>query len=690
MKSATRMSILAGTALTAVAVIPEGVRAENARDEIALDTITVTTTKTEDKVIESLSGSSVVNDVELRRSQPNRLSDALNTVPGLNVQEDADDPSSVINVRGLQDFGRVNVMIEGARQNFQRSGHGGNGQVYLEPSLIKAADVTRGPVSTVYGSGAIGGVVNFSLIDPSDFVLEDETWALSQGVTFDTNREGVLTTTTLAAQPIEQFGVLGSFSVRSDGNYTDGNGDTVPFTSKDVVAGLGKAKWQLSEESSVEFVYLKQDFNYTTGAIGTRRDTHTVDDTVVGRFRHVSSDNPLVDLSMSAYFTNTDTDQLRLDGALAGNARGFQIKTFGTDVFNTSRFSTGDIDHELTYGADFFQDRVTTFDAGGNGDEFTPSGERLAYGAFIQNQLSYSTWLQLILGLRYDGYKLESDDGTLDTDGDNLSPKVTLGITPVEGFQIYGTYAEGYRAPSVTETLIEGVHPGGFAFILLPNPDLVPETSQTLEGGVNLSFDGVIRDDDRFRAKANYFHNDLENFIDSVFRPCTFGPPFPPPAFPPCPTGATYPFGDFQYQNIADATIYGFEIEALYDFVDGFVQASYTHTRGDNNTDDQPLSTVYPDKFVGTLGFRFLDDQLVVGGRWTAVAAQNRVPEDSPTSEAYDLFDLFATYDHNRYFSAGLTLKNITDEQYVPYRQTEGVPSPGFSALLSARVKLGG
>ena len=122
-------------------------RADSAGDEIALDTITVTTTKTEDKVIDSLSGSSVVTSVELERFQPNRLSDALNAVPGLNVQEDADDPSSVINVRGLQDFGRVNVMIEGARQNFQRSGHGGNGQVYLEPSLIKSADVTRGPVA---------------------------------------------------------------------------------------------------------------------------------------------------------------------------------------------------------------------------------------------------------------------------------------------------------------------------------------------------------------------------------------------------------------------------------------------------------------------------------------------------------------------------------------------------------------
>ena len=111
---------------------------------------------------------------------------------------------------------------------------------------------------------------------------------------------------------------------------------------------------------------------------------------------------------------------------------------------------------------------------------------------------------------------------------------------------------------------------------------------------------------------------------------------------------------------------------------------------GNNKTDDIPLTTVYPHKFVGTFGLRFLDNSLVVGARWTSLAAQKRVPDDSPTSEAYDLFDVFATYEHNRYFSTAVSLKNITDEQYIPYRQTEDIPSAGFQALLSAQVKLGG
>ena len=54
--------------------------------------------------------------------------------------------------------------------------------------------------------------------------------------------------------------------------------------------------------------------------------------------------------------------------------------------------------------------------------------------------------------------------------GTHLSPKLTIGITPIGGIEFYGTYAQGYRAPSVTETLIEGVHPFP-SFTFLPNPE---------------------------------------------------------------------------------------------------------------------------------------------------------------------------------------------------------------------------
>ena len=67
------------------------------------------------------------------------------TLPGVTTAETARDSAVAINIRGLQDFGRVNVLIEGARQNFQRSGHNANGVFYIEPEMLKGVDITRGP-----------------------------------------------------------------------------------------------------------------------------------------------------------------------------------------------------------------------------------------------------------------------------------------------------------------------------------------------------------------------------------------------------------------------------------------------------------------------------------------------------------------------------------------------------------------
>ena len=65
---------------------------------------------------------------------PTRPADLLNTVPGVSSPGRPDDAATVVNIRGLQDFGRVEVTIDGARQNFQRSGHNANGAFYLDPT----------------------------------------------------------------------------------------------------------------------------------------------------------------------------------------------------------------------------------------------------------------------------------------------------------------------------------------------------------------------------------------------------------------------------------------------------------------------------------------------------------------------------------------------------------------------------
>ena len=98
-----------------------------------------------------------------------------------------------INIRGLQDFGRVAVVVDGARQNYQRTGHNANGSFFLDPELVGGVDIVRGPTANIYGSGAIGGVVSFRTKDIQDVVRPGERWGVDVKTgSYGTNKDRAL------------------------------------------------------------------------------------------------------------------------------------------------------------------------------------------------------------------------------------------------------------------------------------------------------------------------------------------------------------------------------------------------------------------------------------------------------------------------------------------------------------------
>ena len=167
---------------------------------------------------------------------------------------------------------------------------------------------------------------------------------------------------------------------------------------------------------------------------------------------------------------------------------------------------------------------MRTSDSRGNSNITTPSGLRTVSGGFAQLKQNYSTWFEVVSAIRYDRYDLHSPTVATSGGGDRFSPKITIGVTPVAGFTPYVSYAEGYRAPSITETLIAGGHATGGGppfftcadgtaalFCFLPNPNLRPEVGKNKEAGVNLKYDGIFAANDSFRGKFNVFRNDVSD-----------------------------------------------------------------------------------------------------------------------------------------------------------------------------------
>lgn len=671
-----RTALMASVSLFAVAGLPSVSVAQPAQPGATpLDDITVTATRRESRAVDTLAPVSVTGRQEIRTQQPQRIGTIVSQMPGVSTQENPNDPATSINIRGMQDFGRVAVTVDGARQNFQRSGHNANGAFFLDPAFLRSIDVTRGPVANIYGSGAIGGVASFETVDPRDILKPGQRFAAELGFTgiAGGRQNGASGHAIGAVRATDWFSALAGISFRNLRPYRDGAGFTIRDSGQELVSGLGKIVLTPGDGHTIKLSGQYQSYDFTNG-LGTAQSPRRANDVktsnLVAKYSFSRPDNDWLDLNASAYRTTTETNQVRISGAPAvlGQRRNFEIETIGTDVSNTSRFDFGQAKLAVTYGFDLFQDRVATFDQAGSADKFTPGGRRLVYGGFVQNHVKWSI-LDVIAALRYDSYELSG--GGKSSNGQRVSPKLTIGITPIEGIQPYVTYAEGYRAPSITETLIAGNHPPPASFTFLPNPNLKPETGRTIEAGLNVKYNNILAKGDALRAKFSVFENRVQNYIDAVFTP------MPAP-------------GVFQYQNVARARLRGAEAEIAYDARRWFVSLAGSTTRGDNLARNQPLESVYPDKLSLAGGMRFLDEKLVVGGRVTFVAEQKRLPLASIAtlaSKRYALVDANVTYEIASETRVFAIAENIGDIRYRRFRDSDR--SPGFVTKFGLTTKLG-
>ncbi|MBS0534009.1 MAG: TonB-dependent hemoglobin/transferrin/lactoferrin family receptor [Proteobacteria bacterium] len=711
--------------------------ASRAQEALVLDPVTVLASKTPEKASDALAPVAVIGKDKIDAVQPKRVSDLFYLVPGVWTQDRGDDPATTINIRGLQDFGRVATIVDGARQNYQRSGHGAQGSFFLDPELIGSVDVVRGPTANIYGSGAIGGVAAFQTKDINDVLRPGEKWGMDVGGGIGSNQLQGYTSAFGGVRANPNLDIFGGAIYRSAQNYKDGQGTEIGNTGANVSSGLLKLTARPADGHEVKLGGLFQNDLYETGQLNrgptttaaqralnqgsSVYDTRTQNYQGTLRWKYSKPEDRLFDFDLGLYATRTATDQWKsyhysTSGAAycgagntgnnisgcVGDPRSYQIDTVGFDFNNTSRVAIGGWENAFTFGVDGFQDDVDSADSRGNSNITTPAGKRTVSGGFLQWKANYSTWLEVISAARYDNYRLESPSVT--TSGDRLSPKITVGVTPVRGIQPYVSYAEGYRAPSVTETLIAGAHAtgGGPAFFVcpdgttglfcfLPNPNLRPEVGKNKEVGVNFKFDSVFDKGDAFRAKLNAFQNDVDDYIELVASNPTPVPPF----------GSFSQY--YQYQNIPSARIRGLEMEASYDAGGWFMGVNGTLQKGENTQTGVGLASIQPARLTTSGGVRLLDRKLTLSAQWSAVAANNDVPAGYIPSTSYNLVNLYATYQPTKDVTVNLGIDNVFNEYYRPYAvpgsSTDGTTQndilwtsagPGITYKAALKVHFGG
>lgn len=726
-------SLLLGvSAIALLTVAATGAQAQSAE---TLDAITVVATKTEEKAIDALAPVSTVRMDQIDQILPKRLSDMLIAVPGVTVQDRGDDPSTAINIRGLQDFGRVAVVVDGARQNYQRSGHGANGSFFLDPELIGGVDIVRGPTANIYGTGAIGGVASFRTKDIQDVVRPGEKWGVEGHTQVGSNHGSGLGSVFGGVHVAPNIDFFAGGSFKKQANYDDGAGTEVLNSWNQIGSAITKLTVRPADGHEVKLTGIFQNFQYDAGqptrtidgvsATGTSiYATDVTNITTAARWRYSRPDNQLIDWDANVYWNRTDSQQVKtahtssaatstaLCGAgVPGNAisgcigdeRSYTLDTVGFDANNTTRFDAFGFRHAVTVGGDTFHDKVVTADQTGDSNVTTPGGERTVGGAFVQVKSNYAKWLEVISAARFDTYEL-SGLGT-GTSGDRVSPKITVGVTPIDGFTPYVTYAEGYRAPTLTETVISGAHAavgipasliGRYAFncpsgdvglfCFLPNPNLQAEIGKNKEAGVNLKYDNVFLPGATFRGKFNVFRNDVYDYIELT----GFGA-----------VKADYNF--YQYQNIPHARIDGVEAEVVYDAGGWFAGLSGTLQRGKNVDTGVGLVRIQGDRLVTTLGARFLDRKVTATVRWAAVASNDDIPANYIPASSYNLVNVYVGYQPTPDVLMGFGIDNLLNQYYRPYPVAKSSgdagaqndllwssPAPGITFKGSVKIRFGG
>jgi hemoglobin/transferrin/lactoferrin receptor protein len=697
----------------------------NARAQIgrapvqSLDAITAVATKTEERAIDALAPVSVVTLEEIQGRQASTLGGLLYNIPGVWVQDRGDEPSTSINIRGLQDFGRVAVVVDGARQNYQRTGHFANGSFFLNPELVSSIDIVRGPTANIYGSGAIGGVASFRTKDIEDVVRPGERWGVDAKTILGTNQGRALGSLFGGVHVNPNVDVFAGGTYSTQESYRDGTGYEVANTGNRLTAGVGKLTVRPADGHEVKLGTIFQEDLYnvgqpprlagapnTTNPNGTNNlggtsiyHTDVKNYTTTLGWKYSQPDDKVFDWDSKVYWNRTQNDQIKTfnttntantafcGAGIPGNAvtgcvgdnRGYLLDTIGFDAHNTSRFEHGDWRHAITYGGDAFQDKVTTNDRRGTSDVTTPGGTRTVSGAFVQWKANYSSLLETIGALRYDNYQLES--GSTSASGDRLSPKITVALMPTAVITPYVSYAEGYRAPSITETLVNGPHaaatvndsffvcPQGLplpgrdsSFCFLPNPNLRPEVGKNKEIGFNFRKNDVWTAGDSFRGKLNFFRNDVSDYIDLV----NFGPPATfPLGPPPAPSITVLPF--MRYQNIAEARIQGIEGEFMYDANIWYGGISGSYLNGKNVQTGVGLYSIPPQKISAQGGVRLLDRTAIVSFLWTHAFANYDIPVTYTPATSYDLVNLYLQYQPTRDLVLNFSVENLLNQYYRPY-----------------------
>ncbi|MBH1663752.1 TonB-dependent receptor [Stenotrophomonas maltophilia] len=509
-RSVATLAVAIGLALASQA------HAEASVDAAAkqMDTVVVTATGAQQWIRDAPASISVITREDIERKPVSSIGQLLSTVPGVTGGYALSGAQSKIRLRGLPEQYTL-ILIDGRRQGSSagvnyRDDLGPQDLNWLSPDMIERIEVVRGPMSSLYGSDAMGGVINIITRKIADHWGGSATFNYSKP---DSDTRG--NTTQMGA--LFSGPLTDNLGVRIGANVTDRESDR----------GARQTPGNKAENANVLFDWRISDSH----VVGVEASRGTQRNSGAGQVNSWGL-SKLVQTGYVIRHDGTYSDATTSKTTLVQN----EYEDKGSDVGNRSKetvfdtaFNTGfhwGVEHSLNVGGQWKREELENSDTIGTvpvtwtgSGRISPTSEADSWALFAEDHLTLHERFVLTLGLRWDN--TENYD-------DNLSPRIYGVWHPADAWTVRGGISKGFRAPNLKQgTAGAATQSGGNGCRALTaegwssrsvnadgtrgcymagNPNLEPETSTNYELGVGFDREG-------WSASATYF---LTNFDDKI------------------------------------------------------------------------------------------------------------------------------------------------------------------------------
>ncbi len=565
---------------------------------VTLNDTVISASGFEQKTTEAPASISVISREDLQQKRYNNLAQALGDVEGIDIGQGTGKTGGLnISIRGMPSQYTL-ILIDGRRQNaagnVTPNGFNETSTSFMPPlSAIERIEVIRGPMSTLYGSDAMGGVINII----TRKVAKEWTGSLTQDYTYQEDRDfGDTRNTSIYASGPLVDGLLGlqlrgSLFDREASDLSYGNGVEVSKRGPSPVEGrthnLG-ARLSLTPHEDHDFgldvergrqVYNNDECQLgsldgqnqeCTASAATRANGYAdelrfereqIALTHTGRLGFGTLESSLMHNTTETIgrtIPGTIGTPTAVPGAIGGAPRELETTNL---VLDTKLVAPVGESHIATVGGQWWKAEMddgiaqTTF-------------EQKTWAVFAEDEWRLREDLALTLGARYDDHEAF---------GGHVSPRAYLVWNTSENWTMKGGVSRGYRTPDLNDlhSGVNGATRQG-QVITIGNPDLEPETTTSTEFGVY--FDSLAG----FNANATLFHNKFKDKIAS-------GDPIQITGRPGIPDGSYA-----QQINIDEAVTQGLELAASWTFAPAWtLSANYTYTDSEQKSGDnkgEPLT----------------------------------------------------------------------------------------------------